>query len=135
MTFTDANPKFPYQSSEARQQLGIPDSPEIHLAITKLAERLLPLSEGASVSDEILRITALRTASGGVLFSRPFEEVVFRFHANLNLPVDEGKNDEIARLARTDWLGQAVQQLRAEDVEVSKNFGKQVSRYGWLEKP
>ena len=131
MTFTDANPMFPYQSSEAQQQLGIPDSPEIHLAITKLAERLVPLAEGASATDAIVRIAALRTASGGVLFGHPFEEVVLRFRASIGLPFDTGRIDEIVHLAHTDWLGQAVQQLRAEGVEISTNFGKQVSRYGW----
>jgi hypothetical protein len=56
MTFTDANPTFPYQSSEATSQLGIPDSPEIHLAITMLAERLIPLVEGTTLSDPAERL-------------------------------------------------------------------------------
>src|SRR5438105_2843762 len=40
-SFTDAQPDFPYQSSEARRQLGLPEAPEIHLAVTALAEPLL----------------------------------------------------------------------------------------------
>jgi len=135
MTFTDANPTFPYQSSEARRQLGIPDSPEIHLAITGLAERLIPLAEGASKSDAVLRITALRTASAAVLFRYPFEMVVLRFRVSLDLPVDQDEIDAAAKLTPTDWLGQAVQQLRMEGVEIAPNFGKQASHYGWREAP
>ncbi len=36
MTFTDTDPTFPYQSSEATSQLGIPDSPEIHRQLPDL---------------------------------------------------------------------------------------------------
>lgn len=135
MTFTDANPTFPYQSSEARSELGIPDSPEIHLAITGLAERLIPLAEGASKSDAAIRIAALRTASGAVLFRYPFEMVVIRFRVNLGLPVDQNDIDAAAKLAPTDWLGQAAQHLRMEGVETAQNFGKQASPYGWREAP
>jgi hypothetical protein len=135
MTFTDANPTFPYQSSEAKRQLGIPDSPEIHLAITRLAERLVPLAEGESVSESNVRITALRVASGGVLFSYPFEYVVIRFRAYLGLPIEEGAIDKVAKLPGTDWLGQAVQDLRNEGVEIPPKFPKQVSNYGWSNVP
>ena len=89
MTFTDANPTFPYQSSEAKSQLGIPDSPEIHLAITKLAERLIALAEGTTLSDSNIRIPALRTASEGVLFSYPFEVVATLLRTKLGLHIDQ----------------------------------------------
>lgn len=132
MTFTDANPTFPYQSSEATRELGIPDSPEIHPAITRLAESLIPLGEGAAKSDSDVRIAALRTASGGVLFSYPFEMVVIRFHISLGLPVDQDAIDASANLKRTDWLGQAAHDLKAEGVEIPPNFRQQLSHYGWL---
>ncbi|MEI8157098.1 MAG: hypothetical protein WCH60_09550 [Burkholderiales bacterium] len=135
MIFTDANPTFPYQSSEASYELGIPDSPEIHLAITGLAERLIPLAEGASKSDVGIRMTALRTASGAVLFRRPFEMVVLHFRVILDLPFEQDDIDAAAKLAPIDWLGQAVQQLRMEGVEIASDFGKQASHYGWREAP
>jgi len=135
MTFTDANPSFPYQSSEATRQLGIPDSPEIHLAITRLAERLIPLAEGTTLSDSNIRITALRTASGGVLFSYPFDVVVIRFRAFLGLHIDQHESARAGTTEKEDWLGQAVEQLRAEGFDTPTNFGKQVSNYGWRKAP
>lgn len=135
MTFTDANPTFPYQSSEATSQLGIPDSPEIHLAITRLAERLIGLAEGTTLSDSNIRITALRTASGAVLFSYPFDVVVTLFRTKLGLHIDQDASDKVGTSEREDWLGQAVQYLRAEGVEIPTSFGKQVSNYGWRKAP
>ena len=131
MIFTDANPTFPYQSSEATSQLGIPDSPEIHLAITRLAERLIALAEGTTLSDSNIRIPALRTASEGVLFSYPFEVVATLFRTKLDLHIDQDASDRVGPSEREDWLGQAVQFLRAEGVEIPPGFGKQVSNYGW----
>lgn len=135
MKFTDANPTFPYQSSEATRELGIPDSPEIHLAITGLAERLIPIAEGTNVLESKVRMAALRTASGGVLFRYPFEQVSIRFRDYLGLPIDDDAIKKAADLPPTDWLGQAVQQLKTECVEVSPNFGKQASNYGWQKIP
>lgn len=131
MLFTDANPIFPYQSSEAARQLGIPDSPEIRLAITRLAENLIPLAAGASLSDADVRTTALRTASGGVLFRYPFDMVIIRFYASLGLPVAQNAIAEADKLPRKDWLAEAVQHLKTEGVEVPPNFRRQVSHYGW----
>ena len=134
MTFTDPNPQFPYKSSEATSELGIPNSPEIHLAITRLAERLIPLAVGDNLPDSrVIRITALRSASGAVLFSYPFEEVVTRFRLNLGLHVDQDEIDRsIVPSAKTDWLGQAVQDIKGEGVQIPDSFGRQVSRYGWV---
>jgi hypothetical protein len=135
MTFTDANPTFPYQSSEASHELGIPDSPEIHLAITSLAERLMPIAEGTNVSDSKVRIAALRTASGGVLFRHPFEEVVIRFRLNLGLHIDQDEIDRTLNPSlKTDWLGQAVHDLKAQGVEIPNGFGQQASNYGWVKR-
>ena len=135
MIFSDANPTFPYQSSEATNQLGIPDSPEIHLAITRLAERLIALAEGTTLSDSNIRITALRTASEGVLFSYPFEVVATLFRTKLGLHIDQDASDRVGPSAREDWLGHAVRYLRAEGVEIPTSFGKQVSNYGWRKAP
>lgn len=135
MTFTDANPTFPYQSSEAKSQLGIPDSSEIHLAITKLAERLIALAEGTTLCDSNIRISALRTASEGVLFSYPFEVVATLFRSKLGLHIEQDASDRIGTSKREDWLGQAVRYLRAEGVEIPTSFGEQVSNYGWRNTP
>ena len=136
MTFTDTDPTFPYQSSEATSQLGLPDSPEIHLAVTRLAERLIPLAVGDNLPDSrAIRITALRSASGGVLFSYPFEEVVTRFRLNLGLHIEQDEIDRsVVPSAKTDWLGQAVQDLKAEGVEIPISFRRQVSHYGWVKR-
>lgn len=67
MIFTDIEPDFPYQSSELSKELGVPDSPLVHLAISSLAERLLPTAETAFSDTRIQRIQALRSASYAVL--------------------------------------------------------------------
>lgn len=135
MTFTDANPTFPYQSSEAKSQLGIPDSPEIHLAITRLAERLIALADGTTLSDLNIRTTALRTASEGVLFSYTFAVVVTQFRSKLGLLMDQDASDRVGTCERADWLGEAVQYLRSAGVEIPASFRKQVSNYGWRKLP
>ena len=133
--FTDVTPTFPYQSGEAREHLGIPDSPEVHLAITSLAERLLLITEQAFCEIPIKRITALRTASGAVLMSLPFECVELKLRVVLNLPADHDVADESYRTRRTDWLGQAVERLRSEGILVNPDFRKQASPYGWCRLP
>lgn len=134
-SFTDSAPGFPYRSSEARSWLNLPESPAIHLAVTDLAQQLLPLAEGTSASAEDARICALHSASGGVLFSRPFEVVRADFLSGLQLADELEAAHAACRGKRTDWLGQAVARLRAEGIEVASTVGRQRSRYGWLPKP
>ncbi len=82
-----------------------------------------------------IRITALRSASGGVLFSYPFEEVVTRFRLNLGLHIEQDEIDRsVVPSEKTDWLGQAVQDLKAEGVEIPNSFRRQVSHYGWVKR-
>jgi hypothetical protein len=131
-SFTDPLPAFAYQSSEARRELGIPDSPAIHLAITALAERLIPLAQGASASVAVVRIGALRCASYGTLMCLPFECVVFRYQTRLELPADKDSSDAAYNAGRTDWLELAAAQLRNEGIDVPATVAGQRSRYGWL---
>ena len=115
-TFTDAEPLFPYQSSEARQQLGIPNSPVIHLAITDLAQRLLDECPDFGNPPEILRITALRSGSYGARESRAYEAVAVRHRAMLGSRVEQEEIDLAYALPRMDWLGLAMSRLEAEGI-------------------
>lgn len=60
--FTDIEPAFPYQSFELSNELGVPDSPLVHLTISSLAEQLLPTAEAALSETRMQRIQALRAA-------------------------------------------------------------------------
>ena len=129
--FTDTNPSFPYQSSEATRHLGIPDSPAIHLAITQLAELLLALSTTQDEVSEVVRITALRCASYGALMKHSFETVVFRFGIYMDLPPDEAARDRAEKATPIDWLSQAVSQLESEGIAVPSGIRQQATPYGW----
>ena len=130
-SFTASSPNFPYHSAEASSQLGLPNSPEIHLAVTELAQEMLELAALSGKEPRIQRIVALRQSSGAVLFgySKPMLELYIR--ADLDLPISE----ELQIAARTapavNWLAQAVTRLREEGHEVRADFNKQRSSYGW----
>ncbi len=104
-SFSDEQPRFPYASTEAKRQLGIPDSPAIHLAITDLAERLLSLPYGQERPSNETRITALRSASWGARESHCFELVVLRYRASLGDTLDQAECDRILRVINrpTGW--------------------------------
>jgi len=70
-SFVDAVPAFPYFSSEARSVLGIPDSMEVHLAVTELATALLEVARSSGRPAREQRVESLRVASGAVLFGWP----------------------------------------------------------------
>lgn len=121
-----------------REQLGAPDSAEIHLAITRVAELLLPLAAASSLDERLQRITALRIASGAVLFGWPISAAKQEARVQFHLPLEEGS--ELPRpwiSNEKDWLAEAVDQLRSEGVHVSPSFQRQRSNYGWrhLEDP
>jgi hypothetical protein len=126
-TFTDSAPAFPYQCSEATHQLGIPDSPAIHLAISNLAESLLASSPDCADSLDDIRRLALRTASYGVLMSQSLELTVVRFRASCGLSFDHDVASQ-----PTDWLAHAVARLEAEGFRNSEGALRQRSRYGWI---
>lgn len=133
-SFTDGRPRFPYASSEAKRQLGIPDTPAIHLAITDLAERLLalPYRDDRLLGDT--RVSALRSASRGVREGLYFELVVLYYRIALGDFPDQAECDRVyANRVPTDWLGDAVSRLNAEGVDASPAVRRQATRYGWTD--
>jgi hypothetical protein len=129
--FTDMEPGFPYQSSELTKELGVPDSPLVHLAISSLAERLLPTAETALSDTRMQRIQALRAASYAVLMHETFMLTDVRFRASLELPVSQEEIESASGNERTNWLAQASDQLRAEGVDLGSYVRVQASPYGW----
>ena len=122
---------FPYYSQEARQQLGLPDSPVLHLAITKLANALMLLAEGAQLDARIVRITALRSASSAALEQSPWACAAYRFSCDLGLPTDSAGSDEAFRTVRTDWLRAASAQIEAERLDPGPDTKRMATDYGW----
>ena len=129
--FTSNDPEFPYQSREATEQLGIPDSPEIHLAITELAAHLLQQTEGSPLEHWQRRVVALRTASGAALFGWSLEltERELRINAELNVPAE--MPEEVKNAPRRNWLADAAAKLREEGIFVPAAYQRQRSAYGW----
>lgn len=132
-SFTDQQPRFPYASSEAKRQLGIPDSPPIHLAISELADRLLALPYDIDRVPEEERNVALRSASWAVRESHCCDLVVLRYRDSLGEALDQAECDRVyAEGVPTDWLGAAIARLKTEGCEVSPTVTQQATRYGWL---
>lgn len=131
-TFTDTDPSFPYQSSEASGNLSIPDSSAVHLAITDLASRLLELPVAQSKDRGDARCSALRCASYGVLMRHPFEQIEYRYMAYLNAPLDHAAFDKAENAKPVNWLGLAAAFLEAEGVPVEAEIQKRATPYGWV---
>lgn len=129
--FTDTEPSFPYQSSELTKELGVPDSPLVHLAISTLAERLLPIVEAAFSDTRMQRIQALRAASYAVLMHETFNCAEVRLRSSLELPVSQEEFDAATGNERTNWLAKASAQLQAEGVDLGSYVRVQASPYGW----
>jgi|GEM_PF-4015428 len=129
--FTDIEPAFPYQSSELSKELGVPDSPLVHLAISSLAERLLPTAETAFSDPRMQRIQALRAASYAVLMHHTLAFTDVRFRASLELPVSQEEVDSATGNEKTNWLAKASAQLQAEGVDLGSYVRVQPSPYGW----
>lgn len=131
--FSDASPSFPYQSSEASHYLGIPDSPVVHLAITRLAERLLLTTFPRDEPSEMARIAALRCASYGVLMRHSFEAIEYRFGVYIDLPRHDAAFDRAEKANSVDWMGEAISQLESEGVDIASGVRQQATPYGWKE--
>jgi hypothetical protein len=129
--FTNTEPDFPYQSSELTKEIGVPDSPLVHLAISSLAEQLLPIAEGASSDARIQRIQALRAASYAVLMHHTLAFTDVRFRSSLELPVSQEEIESVSGNERTNWLAKASAQLQAEGVDLGSYVRVQASPYGW----
>lgn len=126
---------FPHYSEEARSQLGLPDSPVLHLAITKLADELMPFAEGAKVEARIIRITALRTASGAVREYLPLECAIYTFRTTLELPADPAASKEAYRTVRRNWMREAKAAIEAEGLDPGPNAVRMATAYGWNPDP
>jgi hypothetical protein len=110
----------------------LPDSPEVHLAITCLAEQLLPLAREAKLDDRVTRIAALHQASGAVLYGWTLPGAQQQTRVYLDLPLQEGVAIPPHRISNErDWLSEAAAQLRREGVSVHQRFQQQRSNAGW----
>lgn len=131
-SFSDPNPEFPYQSSEAAMQLGLPDSPEIHLAVTTVASLLLPIASLTSLDIKQQRVAVLRVASGAVLFGWSLTSAEQMARVHLNLPILEGCTLPQSRMINEkDWLAEAANRLCDEGVAIKSGVQRQRSNYGW----
>jgi len=92
---------------------------------------LLPHSEGTALSRRAVRITAFRSASSGARESRPFECVVSDCRSILNLPADMAASEIAYRTKRTDWLGQARDDIVAAGGDPGRDAHRMTKRYGW----
>lgn len=130
--FTDSEPAFPYQSSLVSEQLGAPGTPEVHLAITRVAELLLPLGGTSKLDNFARKVAVLRVASGAVLFGWSLRAAEQRARLQLELPnVNESELPQSWITNEQDWLAEAAEQLRSEGVVVHQSYQRQRSNYGW----
>lgn len=97
--------RFLHHNLKASSQLGLPDSPVVHLAVSHVVRLLLPHAQGTHLSEEQVHIQALRAASGTVLEHLPIEYAIERFKDRVGLKM---KNAEFLERAyhshRTNWL-------------------------------
>jgi len=122
---------FPYFSEEARRELGLPDSPVLHHAITNLADRLMPFGNGSAQEPRIVRNTALRTALRAVREELPFEWIVFLFRVYVDLAGNREAADAAFRTTRTDWLALSAGAIRAAGIDASPAASRMATPYGW----
>lgn len=129
------SPRFPHHNVEASHQLGLPDLPAVHLAVTMLADRLVALPHHSSQPTQQVRLTALRVASRAVLEGQPIEWAAAHFLSRLN---DAAEPDWAAAEAaclthRTDWLGHAMVVLLSNGVDLDPDARRTATMYGWDE--
>lgn len=124
-------PRFLYHSLEASSYLGLPDSPTIHLAVTSVKNMLMALVEGTPHDERAAQITAWRQASGAVLESLPIECAAMYFLSIMGLPFDQEAAELAYATKRTDWLGEAHEQIRAGGVDPGPSVRRAATRYGW----
>lgn len=121
----------PYLWPEFSRQLGIPDSPVVHLAIRTVAKRLMD-SQGAECCDqEAAQIAAMRSASRAVLESESFDLAKLRFRLAMNLPTDVEQEARAAEAPKSDWLKMARDTILAEGGDPGPDPHQLASRYGW----
>jgi hypothetical protein len=132
METTDETPTFPHYAAELRRRIGIPDHPAIHLAISIVADRLMPAAAIANTDPELQRIEAVRTASLAVLFSWPIEWAENYVSGRGPSPPHEvWWPEEVFGVKATDWLGLAIDKLRTEGIDAEPDPRRTKTRYGW----
>ncbi len=124
-------PRFPYHSLEASSYLRLPDSPTIHLAVTTVRNMLMALVEGTPHDERAAQITAWRQASGAVLESLPIECAAMSFLSTINLPFDQEASELAYATKRTNWLGQAHEQIKASGIDPGPSVRRAATPYGW----
>ncbi len=130
-SFVDAVPAFPYFSSEARSVLGIPDSMEVHLAVTELATALLEVARSSGRPAREQRVESLRVASGAVLFGWPLPLAERELRFCLGMPPNDAPFARYRGHEGKDWLGEAVARLREQGLPVRTGYSRQRTDYGW----
>lgn len=125
--------RFLHHNIEASRQLGLPDSPILHLAISNLADRLLALPHHSSLRVEQVHVTALRVASQAALEGLPFEWVEADFLSRLHTAAESDwlAAEAARRTKRTDWLGQAKATIRSNGMDPGPDAWQMATRYGW----
>lgn len=133
MGTTDNAPLFPYHSPELSRLIGIPDHPAIHLAISTVVDLLMTTAATTGEEPELQRVSAVRTASGAVLFSWPIEWAENFLLGGASPPHEVWWPEEALGAKRMDWLGQAIERLRQEGIDPGPDARRMRTRYGWSE--
>lgn len=123
--------RFLHHNLKASSQLGLPDSPVIHLAVTQVASLLLPQAAGTHLSEEQAYVQALRAASGTVLEHLPIEYAVEIFKERVGLAMDVGVAQRMHRSHRTNWLLQAKNAILEAGEHPGPDTSQSATRYGW----
>ncbi|MEW6099100.1 MAG: hypothetical protein AB1666_07930 [Pseudomonadota bacterium] len=130
-SFPRGEPKFPHHNEAFTRQLGLPDSPVIHLAVQTVMDKLLAEFEEPRRSDDKVRIAAMRTASGAVLMHRPFVYARTYLKEILDGPADwDSVQDEIVAPA-PDWLGEARAAMLAAGEDPGPDARRMATLWGW----
>lgn len=122
-------------ASEAVKSLGLPDSPVIHLSIHTVAGLLRPLESRSLRDARSTCIARFRVASSTVLEGLPIEHARYEFLSRVGVEGDSTEADEAYRTRRTDWLGQAKEQLAAQGLDTGPDARPMATRYGWNPTP
>lgn len=123
--------RFLHHNLKASSQLGLPDSPVIHLAVTQVANLLLPHAAGTHLSEEQAYVQALRAASGTVLEYLPIEYAIEIFKERVGLSMDDEVAERMYRSHRTNWLRQAKNAILDAGEHPGPDTSRSATRYGW----
>jgi len=127
---TDAG-RFPHHWPEASVELGIPDVPEIHLAIRTLSDRLMTLHEKEVEGVDMAPKTAMRCASRAVLESESIEVVSCRFLTSLGYDLSSERIEQAMQSPKTYWLRMARDSIAADGIDPGPDASRLATRYGW----